>query len=169
MRFHWPAAEGVGRRTSASRPRPYSWLVVSSRPGRQVRRQLLATARRSSAHSSGRRAAASCTLVGSAGTHTVSGQMSEIRGSHGAPGFSSYLSSRGRTGTVFPVARQDLSALVNQRVSHCLGWVVEDTTESCRTCIKKEKHNNNTDTEEPSPTLNIIPEFASHWAVQIWM
>lgn len=67
-------------------------------------------------------------------THRV---RSEVRGGHAAAGLSSYLSSRRRTGTVLPVAGQDLSALVDQCVSHCLGRVVEDATESCKTSAKK--------------------------------
>lgn len=44
---------------------------------------------------------------------------------------SSYLPSRGGTSTVLPVAGQDLSTLVDQCLSHCLGRVVENATESC--------------------------------------
>lgn len=75
-RLHWPAEADGGRRKRVSLPRPCSWWAASDRPGRPARCQLPAAARRSSAHSSGRRAAASCTLAGSARRHT----QAQVRG-----------------------------------------------------------------------------------------
>lgn len=140
--FVSPVAAGGGRRRRGSLRHPCSWSAASGRPGRPTRRRLPAEERRSSAHSSGRPVAASCTLGGLAGKHTHTQGCKYLKWHLVTQVIirdtliGSYLTSWWGACTVLPVAGQNLSTLVDQGVSHRLGGVAEDAAESW----KAQKH-----------------------------